>query len=213
MPDALTQTFSIVGRDPATGDLGVAVESKYFAVGNVVPWAEGGVGAIATQHWANKEFGPRGLALLRDGLCPDAVLERLLREDNRPDQRQVGIIDRYGNTANHTGAGCQGFAGASRGPDFSAQGNTLAGPAVVSAMEQAFVEGAGEPLAERLVRALEAGQAAGGDARGEQSAALIVVRQGLGTPAFTDRLVDLRVDDHEHPIAELRRLYEMLKAW
>ncbi len=210
MDPAPAGTFSIVARDPATGDIGVAVQSKYFAVGSIVPWAEAGVGAIATQSWANKEFGPLGLQLLREGMAPDEVLRDLLADDERPANRQVGIIDRHGRTANHTGAECNPWAGAAAGEDLSAQGNILVGEQVVADMAASFTVTAGKPLGERLVAALEAGQAAGGDARGQQSAALIVVREGIGTPAFTDRLIDLRVDDHPAPIAELRRLYDML---
>lgn len=211
MHSQLKGTFSIVARDAATGDLGVAVESKYFAVGTVVPWAEAGVGAIATQSAANREFGPWGLTLLREGLQPQEALDRLLQGDEKPEVRQVGIIDRDGRTANHTGAECDPWAGAACGTDFSAQGNILVGPEVIADMAAAFEDSATLVFAERLMRALEAGQAAGGDARGQQSAALLVVSEQVGIPAQTDRLVDLRVDDHEKPIEELRRVFDILR--
>jgi uncharacterized Ntn-hydrolase superfamily protein len=210
MHSQLTGTFSIVARDAATGDLGVAVESRYFAVGTVVPWAEAGVGAIATQAAVNRDFGPWGLTLLREDLQPQEALDRLLQGDEKPEVRQVGIIDRKGRTADHTGPECQPWAGAASGRDFSAQGNILVGPQVIADMAAAFEDSAAVAFAERLMRALEAAQQAGGDARGQQSAALLVVSEKAGIPGHTDRLVDLRVDDHQKPIEELRRMFDIL---
>lgn len=201
-------TFSIVARDPETGDLGVAVESKFFAVGSVVPWAQAEAGAIATQAFANTTFGPRGLALLERGLDPAAVLDSLLAADAGRDRRQVGIVDARGRSQSYTGSGCQAWAGHRSGPSYAVQGNILAGEPVVEAMERAFLAARGG-LAGRLLAALEAGQAAGGDSRGQQSAALLVVRAGAGYGGFSDRYCDLRVDDHSRPIEELRRLYAL----
>ncbi len=212
MEMAPTGTFSIVARDGETRDLGVAVQSKYFAVGSVVPWAAAGVGAVATQAAVNPELGPEALRLLGTRVPPQEALEQILAADERPELRQVGIIDHQSRTANHTGGECTQWAGGVCGEDFSAQGNILAGPQVVEAMAASFQAAAGQVLGERLMQALEAGQAAGGDTRGQQSAALLVVRQGGGTAGLTDRVVDLRVDDHQDPIAELRRIFDMLKA-
>jgi len=201
-------TFSIVARDPATGDLGIAVQSKFFAVGAVVPWARAGVGAVATQSFANTTFGPRGLELLARGLAPATVLDSLLAPDADRDQRQIGIVDASGRAAAATGPKCQVWAGHRSGPDYAVQGNILAGEPVVLAMEKAFREAQGH-LGGRLLAALDAGQAAGGDSRGQQSAALLIVRAQGGYGGFNDRYCDLRVDDHATPITELRRLYAM----
>lgn len=201
-------TFSIVARDPATGDLGIAVQSKFFAVGAVVPWARAGIGAVATQAFANTTFGPRGLELLARGLAPAAVLDSMLASDPDRAQRQIGIVDASGRSAAATGPKCQAWAGHRSGPDYTVQGNILAGEPVVLAMEEAFREARGH-LGGRLLAALEAGQAAGGDSRGMQSAALLIVRAKGGYGGFNDRYCDLRVDDHATPIAELRRLYEL----
>ncbi len=201
-------TFSIVARDPATGDLGIAVQSKFFAVGAVVPWARAGVGAVATQAFANTTYGPRALDLLARGLAPAAVLDSLLASDPDRDQRQVGIVDGTGRSAAATGRKCQAWAGHRSGPDYAVQGNILAGEPVVLAMENALLEARGH-LGGRLLAALEAGQAAGGDSRGQQSAALLIVRAQGGYGGFNDRYCDLRVDDHATPIAELRRLFAM----
>jgi uncharacterized Ntn-hydrolase superfamily protein len=201
-------TFSIVARDPATGDLGIAVQSKFFAVGAVVPWARAGVGAVATQSFANTTYGPRGLELLARGLAPAAVLDSLLATDPDRDQRQVGIVNASGRSASATGPKCQAWAGHRHGPDYAVQGNILAGERVVLAMEEAFLAARGH-LGGRLLAALEAGQAAGGDSRGMQSAALLIVRAAGGYGGFDDRYCDLRVDDHATPITELRRLYTM----
>jgi uncharacterized Ntn-hydrolase superfamily protein len=204
-----TSTFSIVGCDTATGEWGVAVSSKFLAVGSVVPWAMAGAGAVATQAFANTSFGPEGLDLLSHGKHAAAVLDRLVAADPAADSRQVGIVDRQGNGVTFTGKGCLPWAGGLTGPGCAAQGNTLAGEAVVSAMVQSFNSTAGRPLAERLLLALEAGEGEGGDSRGKQSAALVVVRQGGGYGGFNDRYVDLRVDDAADPITELARLYRL----
>ena len=201
-------TFSIVGYDPETGALGIAVQSKFFAVGSVVPWAEAGVGAIATQSWANTTYGPNGLKRLKSGLSAEQTLERLVAEDAGRATRQVGIVDANGNVANYTGDECNEWAGAVSGKHYTAQGNILAGEEVVKAMGMAFEETEGE-LAEKLMAALFAGQAAGGDTRGQQSAALLVVQTGRGYGGFNDRYIDLRVDDAEKPIEELQRLLVM----
>ena len=204
-------TFSIVGYDAETGQLGVAVQSKFFAVGAVVPWAEAGVGAIATQSWANTTYGPNGLKLLKSGLSAEQTLERLIADDPGRATRQVGIVDAKGNIANYTGDACNEWAGAVSGKHYTAQGNILVGEAVVKAMAKAFEETEGE-LADKLMAALFAGQEKGGDSRGQQSAALLVVQENSGYGGFNDRYIDLRVDDAEKPIEELQRLLELHKA-
>ena len=203
-------TFSIVGYDPETRALGIAVQSKFFAVGSVVPWAEAGVGAIATQSWANTTYGPNGLKLLKSGLSAEQTLERLVAGDPGRATRQVGIVDAKGNVANYTGDECNEWAGALSGKNYTAQGNILAGEEVVGAMGKAFEETRGE-LADKLMAALFAGQEAGGDTRGQQSAALLVVQARSGYGGFNDRYIDLRVDDAEKPIEELQRLLEIHK--
>ena len=207
-PDRPITTFSIVGRDPENGDLGVAVQSKFFAVGAVVPWARAGVGAIATQSWTNTTYGSKGLKLLEDGLNAQQALDQLVDSDDGRSQRQVGIIDADGKVANYTGDECLEWAGARSGEDYSAQGNLLVSEAVVDAMGQAFEETEGE-LAEKLMAALIAGQEKGGDRRGQQAAAILVVRKNGGEGGFNDRYIDLRVDDHKQPIKELRRLLKI----
>jgi len=201
-------TFSIVAVDPKTGELGVAVQSKFIAVGAVVPWAKAGVGAIATQSYANTSYGPKGLALLSQGLSAEEVLQRLISEDPERELRQVGIVDAQGRAAAFTGEKCFPWAGHIVGEGFACQGNILAGKEVVEAMAEAFAKSSGT-LAERLLSALSAGQRAGGDRRGQQSAALLVVKEKGGYGGFNDRYIDLRVDDHPRPIEELRRLYEL----
>ena len=203
-------TFSIVGYDAETGALGIAVQSKFFAVGSVVPWAEAGVGAIATQSWANTTYGPKGLKLLKSGLSAEQTLERLIADDPGHATRQVGIVDAKGNVAHYTGDECNTWAGAVSGKHYTAQGNILAGEDVVTSMGNAFEATEGE-LADKLMAALFAGQAAGGDTRGQQSAALLVVQEGRGYGGFNDRYIDLRVDDAEKPIEELQRLLELHK--
>lgn len=208
-------TFSIVARDSATGELGVAVASRFFAVGGVAPWAKAGVGAVATQSYANTIFGPRGLELLERGLTPEEAIWVMLRNDEDPKRRQVGIVAADGASATYTGKGCLPWAGGRRGRDYAAQGNILTGEGVVLAMERAFLETKGT-LAERLCAALVAGDAAGGDARGKQSAALLIVKAGAGYGGYTDRAIDIRVDDHLEPFRELSRLLTLAQvnyAW
>jgi uncharacterized Ntn-hydrolase superfamily protein len=204
-----TSTFSIVAYHPENGDLGVGVQSKYFAVGPVVPWAEAGIGAVATQAYVNVSYGPKGLELLKeDGLSVEEVVEALTKDDEGRERRQLGIVDSQGNAASYTGPECTPYAGGRLGENYTVQGNILEGEGVIDAMAEAFEAAHGE-LAERLVVALEAGEEAGGDARGRQSAALLVVRYGAGRSGYGDRYVDLRVDDHEAPIMELRRLLNL----
>jgi uncharacterized Ntn-hydrolase superfamily protein len=203
-------TFSIVALDPENGDLGAAVQSKYFAVGAVVPWARARVGAVATQAAGRAAYGPGILELLERGVEPAQAIERVLADDERRETRQLGAVDAEGRAAAFTGNECNEWAGHATGSGYAAQGNLLAGEAVVAEMARAF-EGTSGPLAERLVTALEAAQAAGGDRRGQQSAAVVVERPG-GIPTSRegiDRIVDLRVDDHEEPIRELRRLLDL----
>lgn len=202
-------TFSIVACDPDTGDLGVAVESRFFAVGSVVPWAKAGVGAVASQAFANTTFGPKGLRLLENGLPAQETLDALVKGDPQSAQRQVGIVDAKGRAATWTGAKCNPWAGGRTGKNYTVQGNILTGKEVVEAMASAFEAAAGLPLADRLVKALAAGQAAGGDSRGQQSAALLVVRDKGGYAGFNDRYIDLRVDDSPRPIEELQRLLDL----
>jgi len=201
-------TFSVVARDPATGDLGVAVQSKFLAVGPVVVHARAGVGAVATQAWANVSYGPRGLDLLAAGADARQAVDVLTGADDGRDQRQLGIVDAAGAAAAFTGAACPDWAGHVAGEGFACQGNILVSGATVEAMAGAMRDAA-RPFPERLVAALAAGQAAGGDARGQQSAALLVVRPGGGYGGLSDRLLDLRVDDHATPIDELRRLLDL----
>ncbi len=203
-------TFSCVGYDPETGDLGVIVQSKFFAVGSVVPHARANVGAIATQAFANTTYGPRGLDLLAAGKTPDEVIVALTGSDSLSGRRQIGVVDAQGRSATFTGSECMAWAGGSSGPGFAAQGNILVSEATVRGMADAFQKTPGI-LGDRLLAALEAGQAAGGDSRGMQSAALLIVREGAGYAGFNDRYCDLRVDDAVDPIAELRRIYELWK--
>lgn len=198
-------TFSIVARDAQTGDLGIAVASKFLSVGAVVPWAEAGKGAVATQSFANTSYGPRGIQLMGRGLSATEALQRLVDGDEGRDKRQAGFLDARGGAATFTGQGCYQWAGGQTGEGFAVQGNILAGPQVVEAMAEAFEHGQGE-LADRLVAALLAGDRAGGDRRGRQSAALYVVRAKGGYGGFNDVYVDLRVDDHPDPCPELERL-------
>ncbi len=202
-------TFSIVALDPTTGDLGVAVASRFLAVGAVVPWARASVGAIATQAWANVAYGPDGLAALARGDDASAVVAALTGADAAASERQLGIVDANGRAASHTGGGCIAWAGGRTSDGVAVQGNILVGPAVVDDALAAF-EAAEGPLPDRLLRALAAGDLAGGDARGRQSAALLVVRAGGGYSGGDDRWIDLRVDDHPAPIPELQRL---LSVW
>jgi len=201
-------TFSIAACDLETAQWGVATQSKFLAVGSVVPWAEPHVGAIATQAYANPRYGPDGLALLREGLTAEETVERLTSADDGRAQRQLGVVDGEGRSATYTGTDCMDWAGGIAGPCFAAQGNILVGEETVTALATTFEATAGRPLAERLIACLAAAQAAGGDSRGQQSAALLVVERDGGYAGLSDSLVDLRVDDHPAPIAELGRLYE-----
>ena len=207
-------TFSIAGFDPHTGDLGVAVQSKFFAVGSVVPWAKAGVGAIATQSYANVSYGPDGLELLAKGKSARETVETLTSADGNKQRRQLGIVDAKGNSASFTGSGCHPWAGHIEKPNFCAQGNILTGKEVVDAMASSFEQlqkQAKGGLCDWLANALMAGQDAGGDSRGRQSAALLVVRKKGGYGGGNDRFIDLRVDDHKTPIVELRRLLQLHK--
>ncbi len=199
-------TFSIVALDPSNGDLGVAVQSKFPNAGVTIPFARAGVGAVATQAYCNTSFGPRGLSLLANGASPRQAVDILVEGDDERDYRQLGIVDVRGRAASFTGAACFDWSGGRCGEHYAVQGNTLAGEAVVGAMCRTF-EGTAGPLVERLLAVLEAGQAAGGDRRGQQSAAVLVVRQGGGYGGHDDRYADISVYDHPRPIEELRRLY------
>ncbi len=201
-------TYSIVARDGRTGDLGVAVQSKFLSVGSVVPWARAGVGAIATQSYANVAYGPDGLALLAGGASAKDTLAALVEADQLRSQRQAGVVDAHGGSASHTGRSCFAWAGGRTGPGYAAQGNILAGAAVVDALADRF-EAGGVPFPELLVACLAAADAAGGDRRGRQSAALLVVREGAGYGGGNDRWIDLRVDDHADPVGELARLLQL----
>ncbi len=203
-------TFSIVAYDAAAGDWGVAVASRYFSVGSVVPWAEAGVGAVATQANVNVGYGPKGIELLKQGLTAKQVLDRLLAEDTfeGKDGRQVAIIDSKGNIAAYTGPNAPNWAGDRQGKNWSAQGNILVGPQVPEAMGRAFEATHGE-LAEKLWAALKAGDAAGGDSRGKQSASMLVVRKGGGRNINNDRYIYINVDDAPDPFPELRRLLDI----
>ena len=205
-------TFSIVACDLEAGHWGVATQSKFLAVGSVVPWAEARVGAVATQSYANPRYGPDGLALLRDGLSAADVVERLTSADGGRDQRQLGVVDARGGAATYTGSACHDWAGGRIGHSYAAQGNILVSGATVNALAETFESTGGRPLAGRLIDCLAAAQVAGGDSRGQQSAALLVVEKDGGYAGLSDTLVDLRVDDHELPIEELRRLYGLHDA-
>jgi uncharacterized Ntn-hydrolase superfamily protein len=203
--DAVANTFSIAAYDPDKKEWGVAVASKYLAVGSAVPFAKAGVGAVATQASVNVALGPRGLELLADGKTAEEALTTLTDEDKGKDRRQLGLIDAKGNGATFTGPNCQAWAGGKTGKNYACQGNILKGEAVVDAMAKAFEESEG-PLAWRMMAALEEGEKAGGDKRGKQSAAILVVRDKSGPNGVGDRYIDLRVDDHEDPIPELVRI-------
>jgi len=200
-------TYSIAACDLAARQWGVAVQSKFLSVGSVVPWAEPDAGAIATQAYANPRYGPDGLALLREGLRAAEVVERLVAADAGRDERQLGVVDAQGGSASWTGPGCNEWAGHRTGHGYAAQGNILVGPETVDALAETFEATAQRPLGQRLIECLAAAQAAGGDRRGQQSASLLVVQRDGGYASLSDVLVDLRVDDHERPIEELRRIY------
>jgi uncharacterized Ntn-hydrolase superfamily protein len=208
MAEPVVSTYSIAACDLAAGQWGVAVQSKFLAVGSVVPWAEPGAGAIATQAYANPRYGPDGLALLRQGRSAHDVVEELTAADEGRAERQLGVVDARGGAATFTGEGCHDWAGGRTGDGYAAQGNILVSAATVDALADAF-EASSAPLAERLLASLAAAQTAGGDRRGQQSASLLVVERDGGYAALSDTLVDLRVDDHERPIEELQRLHEI----
>jgi len=211
-PDPLATTYSIVARDSVTGEIGVAVQSHYFSVGPIVPWAEAGVGAIATQSLVRVEYGPDGLALLRSGMSATAVRDSLLRSDPHNEGRQLAVIDARGNVVAYTGPSCIPDAGHVIGRQYSCQANLMANAGVWPAMAKAYESAKGD-LAERLMQALEAAEKAGGDIRGRQSAAMVVVKaKGTGKP-WLDRVIDLRVEDHPQPLAELRRLITLRRAY
>jgi uncharacterized Ntn-hydrolase superfamily protein len=204
-PPDLAATFSIVGYDPDKQEWGVAVASKYLAVGAVVPWAKAGVGAVATQSYVNVSYGPRGLELMGQGKSPAETLKALTAEDKGRELRQVGMVDAKGQAANFSGDKCNPWAGGKTGKNYTCQGNLLAGEQVIEAMAKAFENTQG-PLAWKLMAALEAGDQAGGDKRGKQSAALLVVRDKGGASGLNDRYLDFRVDDHQDPVPELARI-------
>ena len=208
MADAVS-TYSICACHLAAGQWGVATQSKFLAVGSIVPWAVPHVGAIATQSYANPRYGPDGLALLREGLSAAEVVERLTAADDERAVRQLGVVDGEGAAATYTGEDCHAWAGGRAGDGYAAQGNILVSAATVDALAATFEDGTGKPLPARLLDALDAADAAGGDSRGRQSAALLVVERDAGYAGLSDTLVDLRVDDHVDPLAELRRLFDL----
>lgn len=210
--DKLVATFSIVAADPETGEVGVAVQSKFLAVGSVVPWAKANVGAVATQSWANTAYGPEGLAFLEKGLSPEEVIDKLVAGDSGRSLRQVAVINSAGEASAFTGHECYDWAGHKIGKHHSCQGNILVSEKTVSEMSKVFEESEG-PLAERMLKAISAAQHAGGDSRGKQSAAVYVLQEGAGYGGYNDVKVDLRVDDHPEPIEELQRLYELHKMY
>jgi len=211
MAKPVVATYSIAACDLEAGQWGVATQSKFLAVGSVVPWAEPQVGAIATQAYANPRYGSEGLALLREGLTAEQVVDRLTSADEGRDHRQLGIVDEEGRSASFTGEECLDWAGGRTGPCYAAQGNILVSAATVDALAETF-EGSSGALADRLLDCLDAAQAAGGDRRGQQSAAILVVEKDGGYAKLSDVVVELRVEDHERPIEELRRLYRLHQA-
>jgi uncharacterized Ntn-hydrolase superfamily protein len=211
-PSIPVATFSIVARDPVTGDVGVAVQSHWFSVGSVVTWAEAGVGAVATQSFVEPSYGPKGLALMKQGVAPAAALKQLLAADEHPEVRQVAFVDIQGRAAAHTGAQCIPGAGHHVGDGYTTEANLMMTNEVPDAMAKAF-EAATGPLAERMLAALEGAQAVGGDVRGKQSAAILVVRGKPSSKPWTDRLVDLRIEDHAEPVKEMRRLLTLHRAY
>jgi uncharacterized Ntn-hydrolase superfamily protein len=205
-------TYSIVACDLDAGQWGVGTQSKFLAVGSVVPWAEAQVGAVATQSYANPRYGPDGLALLRQGLSAEDVVTRLTGADDGREHRQLGIVDALGRAATFTGNECYDWAGGRTGDGYAVQGNILVSAETVDALAETFESTGGKPLAERLLDCLDAAQAAGGDRRGQQSAALLVVEKDAGYAQLSDVVVELRVDDHERPLEELRRIYQLHDA-
>ncbi|MGJ3233631.1 DUF1028 domain-containing protein [Marivirga sp.] len=211
--DPLAHTYSIVARDAETGEMAVAVQSHWFSVGTAVSWGEAGVGVVATQSFTNKSFGLRGLAMLKAGLSPQEALDSLLNNDEGKAFRQVAILDAKGRVATHTGVKCIDEAGHANGDNFSVQANMMLKDTVVPAMEEAWKKYSDLPLAERMVKVLEAAQAQGGDIRGKQSAALLVVKAEASDEPWNDRVLDLRVDDHQKPVQELNRLVKVYRAY
>jgi len=212
LPTPVQATFSIVARDPETGDLGVAVQSHYFSVGPIVPWAEPGVGAVATQSLVEVSYGPRGLQMMSSGRGAKQTLEELLSQDQNKEVRQVAMIDSHGDVAAWTGKRCIPAAGDHVGTQYSVQANLMSNDKVWPAMAQAYEMTKGD-LAARLLAALEAGQKAGGDIRGQQSAAIVIVKGKRSNKPWADRVMDLRVEDNPHPIAELERLVRTWRAY
>jgi uncharacterized Ntn-hydrolase superfamily protein len=212
--DPLVHTFSIVARDPQTGDMGVAVQSHWFSVGSIVSWAEAGVGAVATQSFVDPGYGLKGLGLMRGGTSAPEALQQLVKNDPQPDGRQVAMIDTQGRVDAYTGKAAVAASGHRVGPQFSVQANMMATDRVWPAMASAFEQAKGD-LADRMLAALDAAQAAGGDARGKQSAALVVVKaRGTGRPwVGADKLFELRIEDHPEPLVELRRLLRLQRAY
>jgi uncharacterized Ntn-hydrolase superfamily protein len=208
MAEPIVATYSIVAVDLDAEQWGVAVQSKFLSVGSVVPWAEPHVGAVATQAYANPRYGPNGLQLLREGLSAQEVVDKLTSEDEGRDHRQLGVVDAKGNAATYTGKECLDWAGGRTGTGYAAQGNILVSAETVDAMAERF-EGSFGPLAIRLIDCLAAAQAAGGDSRGQQSSALLVVQRDGGYAGMSDKVVELRVEDHELPIEELRRIFTL----
>ncbi len=211
--EPLAHTYSIVARDSNTGEMGVAVQSHWFSVGTLVAWGEAGVGVVATQSFINPAFGPDGLKLMKSGKSANETLKLLLTSDEGREVRQLAILDNSGETAVFTGARCIPFAGNLNGENYSVQANLMEKNTVWGAMEKAFLESEKLPLAERLLAALEAAQAEGGDIRGKQSAAILVVRAKATGNIWEDRLVDLRIDDHKNPIKEMKRLLKVHRAY
>jgi uncharacterized Ntn-hydrolase superfamily protein len=211
-PSPLVHTYSIVARDSATGEMGVAVQSHYFQVGPIVPWAEAGVGAVATQSLVLVDYGPNGLAKMREGKTAKEALDELVAADAHNEGRQVAMVDAKGNVATYTGKNCIPFAGHKAGSQYSCQANLMATDKVWPAMAEAFEKAQGD-LAERLMQALEAAEKAGGDIRGKQSAALLVVKGTSTGKPWQDRLFDLRVEDSPKPLEELRRLMRLRRAY
>ena len=205
-------TYSVVARDPRTGQLGVAVQSHWFSVGTAVPWAEPGVGAVATQSFVETSYGPQGLSLMRDGISATAALKRLLARDKRRYWRQVAMVDSNGVVAAHTGERCVASAGHVIGDGWSVQGNMMLDSRVVPTMAETMARSRGD-LGERLMRVLESAERAGGDIRGTQSAALLVVSGRRSRKSWVGRILDLRIEDHREPLKELQRLLEMRRAY
>lgn len=209
----LAHTFSIVARDAKTGEMAVGVQSHWFSVGTAVPWGEAGVGVVATQSFVNKSYGPKGLELMKNGKTAPEALAQLLKEDEGREVRQVAMIDTNGNVNAHTGKSCIDYASQITGKNYSVQSNMMLNDKVCPAMSKAFEASEGKPLAERVLLALQAAQAAGGDIRGKQSAAILVVAARKTDKPWNDRLIDLRVDDNDAPLVEMERLLKLYRAY